>query len=135
MYKKGQGLWQHPGCSQPLTWWGCVGLASTGSTQSLWPWPRGCTETPARATVTWTFPTWFLGREKGRRALLALCSDFTFLSWTTLAQRTQRIPIYLQNIKKSVGHLHINPPSPLSHFIHALVWKIKIKTFKNKEEK
>lgn len=69
VYQEGQRLWQYPGCSQPLTWWGRVGLAPPGSTQSLWLWPRGCSETPARATVTWTFPTWFLGREKGGRAL------------------------------------------------------------------
>lgn len=40
-------------------------------------------------------------------------------------------PVYLQNIKKSVNHLHINPP--FCHFVHALVWK-KIKTFFKKRK-
>lgn len=65
-------------------------------------------------------PGFLKGREQEPGSL-----HFTSQSWTTLAQRTQRIPIYLQNIKKSVDHLHINP---FCHFIHALGLE-KIKTF------
>lgn len=57
---------------------GCLGLVALVALKADGPWPHGCTETPARATVTWTSPSWFPGRkvegskEGGRRDELLL---------------------------------------------------------------
>lgn len=65
---------------------------------------------------------------------LAQCAQchFTFQSWTTLARRTQRIPLYLQNIKKSLIIYILTPILPL--YTCTSLEKIKTKT-KQKNKK
>lgn len=43
---------------------------------------------------------------------LSVSTSLCTQPWVTLAQKTRGIPIYLQNIKKSVYHLHISPILP-----------------------
>lgn len=50
------------------------------------------------------------GANRGPPCAQCFAFHFAFQSCITLVQRTQGIPIYLQNIKKSV-HLHIKPHS------------------------
>lgn len=93
--------------------------------------PAGCFQPPEAPAPAPGAPTAGQGPGFPRARGLGPEPHFTFQSWVTSAQRTQRIPVYLQNIKKSVNHLHINPP--FCHFVHALVWK-KIKTFFKKRK-